>query len=171
MRLIHFAVLAGVLTLAACSDDPEQAAPDASANAGAGAGQGVGQAGLPAPDTIDYFNQVVGDRVFFALDRFDLDAEAQSTLAQQAVWLSQNPNTSVTVEGHADERGTREYNLALGARRANSVRQFLIANGVAANRVETASYGKERPVALCSNESCWSQNRRGVTVVIGAPAS
>jgi peptidoglycan-associated lipoprotein len=109
--------------------------------------------------------------VFFGTDRHDLDAEAQATLRKQAEWLAANPNTSAVIEGHADERGTREYNLALGARRANSARTFLVGQGIDPGRLRTVSYGKERPVALCSDESCWSQNRRAVTVVAGAPVS
>jgi peptidoglycan-associated lipoprotein len=161
------AVLAAV-ALAACADDPP---PDAMSGAGAGAGAGAGSgfAGAPPPDTIEYFNQVVGDRIFFALDEYTLDVEDQDTLRRQAEWLQANQATNVTVEGHADERGTREYNLALGARRANSVREYLVAQGVSPARLQAVSYGKERPVALCSDESCWSQNRRGVSVVTGAP--
>jgi peptidoglycan-associated lipoprotein len=164
------AVLAVVATgaLAGCADDPP---PDAMSGAemGAGAGAGAGFAGAPPPNTIEYFNQVVGDRVFFATDEYTLDAEDQDTLRRQAEWLQANQGTSVTVEGHADERGTREYNLALGARRANSMREYLIAQGVSPGRLQAVSYGKERPVALCSDESCWAQNRRAVSVVTGAP--
>ncbi len=161
-----FAVIA-VVALAGCAD--ETPPPDASAGAG-GAGTGYG-AGQPAPNSIEYFNQVVGDRVFFGTDEYTLDGEDQQTLRRQAEWLQANPGTSATVEGHADERGTREYNLALGARRANSAREFLISQGIAPARLQAVSYGKERPVALCSDESCWSQNRRAVTVVTGAPTS
>jgi peptidoglycan-associated lipoprotein len=152
--------------LAGCADDPP---PDAASGAGADAGAGSGFAGAPPPDTIEYFNQVVGDRVFFGLDEYTLDGEDQDTLRRQAEWLQANAATNVTVEGHADERGTREYNLALGARRANSVREYLVSQGVSPARVQAVSYGKERPIALCSDESCWSQNRRGVSVVTGAP--
>ena len=154
--------------LAGCADDPP---PDAMSGPGAGAGAGVGAgfAGAPPPDTIEYFNQVVGDRVFFATDEYTLDAEDEDTLRRQAQWLQANQGTNLTVEGHADERGTREYNLALGARRANSVREYLAAQGVSPVRLQAVSYGKERPVALCSDESCWAQNRRGVSVVTGAP--
>lgn len=106
-----------------------------------------------------------GDRVLFALDSHSLNGSAQATLQKQAQWLAHFGNVSIVVEGHADERGTREYNLALGDRRANSVRDYLVSLGVSPNRVATVSYGKERPVADCSAESCWSQNRRGVTTV------
>ena len=114
---------------------------------------------------------MVGDRVFFGTDEYTLDAEDQATLRRQAEWLQTNPGTRATVEGHTDERGTREYNLALGARRANSAREFLISQGVSPARLQAVSYGKERPIALCSDESCWSQNRRAVTVVTGSPTS
>ena len=107
----------------------------------------------------------VGDRVFFDTDSSDLSAQARATLDKQAEWLSHYSNYSFTIEGHADERGTREYNIALGARRAQNVRDYLIARGVAAQRMRTISYGKERPVAVCDDISCWSQNRRAVTVL------
>ena len=107
----------------------------------------------------------VGDRVFFGYDRYDLTAEAQHTLELQAAWLKQYPNVALTIEGHCDERGTREYNLALGERRANAVKNYLTALGVAASRVTTISYGKERPAVLGSDEAAWAQNRRGVAIV------
>ena len=168
MKLLTAAMLAAAMAVAGCANDPEPTAPPA--NTGAGANTAA-NAGGPAPNTVEYFNQVVGDRVFFATDQHRLDSEAQATLRRQAQWLQSNPGTSVSIEGHADERGTRQYNLALGARRANSVRRYLIAQGVAANRLRAVTFGKERPVALCSNDSCWSQNRRGVSVVAGAPTS
>jgi peptidoglycan-associated lipoprotein len=107
----------------------------------------------------------VGDRVFFGYDQFDLTAEARATVERQAQWMKTHQNVSVIIEGHCDERGTREYNLALGEKRAASVRNYLIANGVAPNRVQTISYGKERPVILGSDNASWAQNRRGVMVV------
>jgi len=110
----------------------------------------------------------VGDRVFFGFDQFNLNDAARATLGKQAAWLSSNPSVSISIEGHADERGTREYNLALGDRRANSAKDYLVALGVNPNRIKTISYGKERPVALGSNEAAWAQNRRGVTVVNGS---
>lgn len=105
----------------------------------------------------------VGDRVFFATDQASIDGSSRAVLRAQAEWLAQNASTSLVIEGHADERGTREYNLALGARRANAVRDFLISQGVDRARLETISFGKERPVSLCSEESCWSKNRRAVS--------
>jgi len=110
----------------------------------------------------------VGDRVFFDFDKYDLKADARKALEKQAAWMKANPSVTVVVEGHADERGTREYNLALGDRRANSVKDYLGSLGVNPSRVDTISYGKERPVATGSNEAAWSQNRRGVTKVTGA---
>ena len=105
----------------------------------------------------------VGDRVFFETDSSALTAQSQATLDRQVQWLAQYPQYAFTIEGHADERGTREYNLALGARRATAVRDYMIARGIPANRMHTISYGKERPVAVCDDISCWSQNRRAVT--------
>jgi peptidoglycan-associated lipoprotein len=115
--------------------------------------------------TLDDFIANVGDRVFFDVDSSALRADAKARLAQQAAWLKQFTAHTITVEGHADERGTREHNLALGEKRANAVKVFLIANGVAAARITVVSYGKERPLALGANESAWSQNRRAVTVI------
>ena len=113
----------------------------------------------------------VGDRILFVVDQSTLTPEAQDTLRRQAAWLKQYPNVTVQVEGHADERGTREYNIALSARRSTAAREFLVAQGINPSRVSTIAYGKERPVALCDAESCWSQNRRAVTVVTGGAAS
>ncbi len=112
-----------------------------------------------------YFQQAIGDRVLFAVDQSTLDADAQALLAAQAKWLINNPSYTTTIEGHADEQGTREYNLALGARRANAAREYLVTQGVAGNRIKTLSYGKERPIEICSEESCYSRNRRAVTVL------
>ena len=122
--------------------------------------------GPPAtPGSARDFSQNVGDIVYFSSDSSDLTPEAQQTLSNQARWLQQYSQYSVTIEGHADERGTREYNIALGARRATSVRDFLARNGVTGQRLRTLSYGKERPVAVCNDISCWSQNRRAQTVL------
>jgi len=107
----------------------------------------------------------VGDRVFFDTDSSELSAQARATLDKQAQWLSNYNRYAFTIEGHADERGTREYNIALGARRAETVREYLVSRGVSGQRMRTISYGKERPVAVCNDISCWSQNRRAVTVL------
>jgi peptidoglycan-associated lipoprotein len=122
----------------------------------------------PLPGSAEDFRVNVGDTVHFALDQYAIQEADRATLQKQATWLNQYPNVRVTVEGHADERGTREYNLALGARRANSVKEYLVSLGVANARVDTISYGKERPMCTESNEGCWAQNRRGITVVAGA---
>ena len=117
------------------------------------------------PTSPAYFRESIGDRVLFAVDQSTLDDAARATLAGQARWLAANPEYSAVVEGHADEQGTREYNLALGARRANAAQEFLLSQGVAAGRVTTVSYGKERPVEICSDEACYTRNRRAVTVL------
>ena len=166
--LLALALAAG---LAACASDPDAAA-SVGPRDGAGGPANGGVSGAPLdPRSEEYFRVTVGDRVFFATDSASLDSAARETLTAQAAWLRQNPGTRVVIEGHADERGTRAYNLALGARRAQAARDFLLTQGVPAGRMDTVSFGKERPVALCSNESCWSQNRRAVTVVAGAPSS
>ncbi|MCU4654480.1 peptidoglycan-associated lipoprotein Pal [Roseibacterium sp. SDUM158016] len=141
---------------------------------GAGAG-GVGADGLAGsasdPRSPAYFNTVVGDRVLFAVDQSTLGASAMATLDQQATWLLSNPEYSALIEGHADEQGTREYNLALGARRASAVRDYLVAQGVPDARLRTISYGKERPIEICSEEACYMQNRRAVTVISAGPGA
>jgi peptidoglycan-associated lipoprotein len=121
--------------------------------------------GAAAPGSQQDFVINVGDRVFFETDQTDLTGQARSTLDKQAQWLQQYGNYSFTIEGHADERGTREYNIALGARRAQNVRDYLASRGINPGRMRTVSYGKERPVAVCNDISCWSQNRRAVTVL------
>jgi len=123
------------------------------------------------PGSLQEFANTVGDRVFFDTDSTELNAAGQATLDKQAAWLVRYPRYTFTVEGHADERGTREYNFALGARRAETVKDYLIAKGVAPARMKTISFGKERPVAVCNDISCWSQNRRAVTVLAGAAGS
>jgi len=158
-------LLISAVALAACNN------PDRFGSAGAAGGFGAGgieQSALGNPNdprSIAYFNQSVGDKVLFAVDQSSLTLEARNILSGQALWLMQNPQHSAIIEGHADEQGTREYNLALGARRANSVQEFLISQGVAPNRLRTVSYGKERPLEVCSSEVCYAQNRRSVTVL------
>ena len=112
-----------------------------------------------------YFQQTVGDRVLFAVDQSTLDTQSRLVLDGQANWLAANPDYTAVIEGHADEQGTREYNLALGARRANAVHEYLVARGIDANRLRVVSYGKERPLELCSDEACYAKNRRAVTVL------
>lgn len=155
------AAMGALVALAACTN-PEDLGDGNSVDLnGAGAGSGlVGDPTSPA-----YFSQAIGDRVLFAVDQSTLGPEAQATLGAQAQWLLTNTDYTATIEGHADEQGTREYNLALGARRANAAREFLISRGVAGSRLKTVSYGKERPIEICSDEACYSKNRRAVTVL------
>ncbi len=129
---------------------------------------GLNGAGAATPGSAQDFTVNVGDRIFFDTDSTSIRADASQTLDRQAQWLARYPNYAITVEGHADERGTREYNLALGARRASATKEYLASRGVPAGRMKTISYGKERPVASCDDISCWSQNRRAVTVLNGA---
>jgi peptidoglycan-associated lipoprotein len=145
-------VLAAALAISACANKPED---NAQANA----------AGMATPGSQQDFVVNVGDRVFFETDQTELTPQSRATLDKQAQWLTNYSQYAFTIEGHADERGTREYNIALGARRAQSVRDYLISRGIQANRMRTISYGKERPVAVCNDISCWSQNRRAVTVL------
>jgi peptidoglycan-associated lipoprotein len=151
------------LAMGACARNPS----DANANAQSGFGAG----GAAVAGSQQDFVVNVGDRVFFDSDSSELNPTAVATLDKQATWLNQYTRYSFTVEGHADERGTREYNFALGARRGEAVKSYLSAKGVSAARMRTISYGKERPVAVCDNISCWSQNRRSVTVLGGGPTS
>jgi peptidoglycan-associated lipoprotein len=153
-------VLSVALLLGACAKSPN--------GEPGGLGLGVGQNGAAVPGSSQDFVVNVGDRVFFETDSTDLTAQSRATLDKQAQWLNQYSRYTFTVEGHADERGTREYNIALGARRAAVVHDYLASRGVAANRMKTISYGKERPVATCDDISCWSQNRRAVTVIDNA---
>lgn len=159
------AILILPLALAACTD------PARLGGFGGGAGTvtpgtGTDALGDPSnPTSVAYFQQSVGDRVFFAVDQSTLSPEAEATLTAQANWLMDNPSYVALIEGHADEQGTREYNLALGARRAASAEEFLVTRGVAPNRVSTVTYGKERPVEICSDERCYAANRRAVTVL------
>ena len=146
------AVLAAALTISACASQP---ADNAQASA----------AGQATPGSQQDFVVNVGDRVFFETDSSELTPQSRSTLDKQAQWLTNYNQYAFTIEGHADERGTREYNIALGARRAQTARDYLISRGIQANRMRTISYGKERPVAVCNDISCWSQNRRAVTVL------
>ncbi len=163
MRLKMISALAAALLLAACASDEAAQSGNAAAG-GSTTTDGISQ-GAVTPGSAEDFQQNVGDRVFFETDRYDLSAEAQSQLQKQAAWLQQYPAATVTVEGHCDERGTREYNLALGERRANAVANYLTALGIDAGRLSVISYGKERPECTDSNEGCWAQNRRGVTSV------
>jgi peptidoglycan-associated lipoprotein len=156
-----------LVSLAACSSD-EDAAVDTSMSGLQGdqmAANGTAPVNGVVPGTQQDLVVNIGDRVFFGYDQSDVASEGQATLARQVAWLKQYPSVSVTIEGHADERGTREYNLALGERRAAAVKSFLLSQGIDASRINTISYGKERPAVTESTPSGWAQNRRAVTVV------
>ena len=172
MRTKFYSILAAVVLLSAC----ETASEGDSTSSGAGTTTSKPAPSTSAPavavKTVKAGSQEdlvinVGDRVFFGFDQFSLSNDARSSLDKQAAWLKANPGVTIRVEGHCDERGTREYNLALGERRANAVKDYLSANGVNTDRIVTISWGKEKPVANGSNEAAWRQNRRGVTRVIG----
>lgn len=174
MRVRKFLMVAGMaLALAACSSN-DDAATDVgqvqiggqdSMTAGALDGAGANNQYGPVPGSQQDLVVNIGDRVFFGYDRFDVSPEAQQILRGQADWMNRYPNVNLTIEGHADERGTREYNLALGERRANSVKNYLTGLGVAPTRINVVSYGKERPAVMGSSAEAWAQNRRGVSVV------
>ena len=163
-------LLVAALGAGACTN-ADRFAGDGAGGAGAGMGAGSGiDSGITPGSAFDpaspaYFSQTVGDRVLFAVDQSTLSPTAQTTLDGQAQWLLTNSDYLAVVEGHADEQGTREYNLALGARRANSVMEYLIARGVPQSRLKFVSYGKERPIEICSEEACYAKNRRAVTII------
>lgn len=154
-----------VIALAACSKKPPEELPPAPVDNST-------PAPPPAPSgpvkgsQEDFLASVSSDRVLFGTDEFDIDAQDQATLQSQAQWLQANPTVRVTIEGHCDERGTRDYNLALGEKRANSAKNYLASIGIDSSRITTISYGKERPAAMGSDESAWAQNRRAVTVTV-----
>jgi len=160
-------VMAAVASLAACASRPE---PTPTGPTGPTTPP-VTQPSGPTPGSVEDFRVSVGDRVFFGYDRFDLSAEARSVLERQAAWLRQYPNVRVLVAGNCDERGTREYNLALGARRAAAARDYLVSLGVAQDRIETVSYGKERPLDARANEEAWSVNRNAHTNIVSGAVS
>ncbi|WP_414819851.1 peptidoglycan-associated lipoprotein Pal [Sphingomonas sp. Root710] len=167
MRIALVSALA--LSVAACSKKKVEELPPAPP---AAAPAPAPEAPPPAPTTTtvpgsraDFLEQAGTDTIHFGTDLYDIDAESQAILTKQAAWLTKFPNVAVTIEGHADERGTREYNLALGDRRANAAKNYLVNAGIAASRLSVISYGKERPVATGSDEASWAQNRRAVTVV------
>ncbi|MCI4590961.1 peptidoglycan-associated lipoprotein Pal [Sphingobium sp. BYY-5] len=169
MKLSRTLVMAtAIIALAACSKKPPAQLPPAPG----GTGDVTTPTGPSTPSgpvkgsQQDFIASVASDRIFFGLDQYDVDAEDQATLQSQAAWLQQNPTVRVTIEGHADERGTRDYNIALGERRANAAKNYLASLGIDSGRITTVSYGKERPAALGSDEAAWAQNRRAVTVTI-----
>lgn len=161
-KITSLVLIVCAVALSACTN------PERFGKGGAGGPGGIsaGALGDPSdPNSVAYFNQTIGDTVHFAVDQHTLTPEAMQILTQQAVWLNQHPGYTAIIEGHADEQGTREYNIALSDRRANAVKAFLVSQGVLASRLQTIPYGKERPLAICSDESCYAQNRRAVTVV------
>ncbi len=171
---MRFKLVTLVLTgfaLAACSSP----SVDMSSSGGMGGSSSTGmmsdRVGGLGPGSSEDFTVNVGDRVFFALDRFQLSSEARDTLEKQSDWLRRYPDVVITIAGHTDERGTREYNLALGEKRASAVKNYLVALGVDPNRIKTLTYGKERPVDPRSYEEAWSRNRRGVTLLDGTTVS
>ena len=166
MRNIILA-LATVATLAACASrpDPTPTGPTGPTT------PPVTQPSGPTPGSVEDFRVSVGDRVFFGYDRFDLSTEARAVLERQAAWLRRYPNVRVLVAGNCDERGTREYNLALGARRAAAARDFLVSLGIGGGRIESVSYGKERPLDARANEEAWSVNRNAHTQIVSGAVS
>jgi peptidoglycan-associated lipoprotein len=158
-----------LVATAACSKKRPEVLPPAPGEAPPAYSGGTGQTGgaVVPGSAADFKRSVTSDTVNFGLDMYDIDAQARAILDTQAEWLARYPNVNITIEGHCDERGTREYNLALGDRRANAAKNYLVARGVSAARINTISYGKERPAALGSDEESWAQNRRAVTVVVG----
>lgn len=154
-------MLVAALGLAGCSTSPW----DDSALGNTGGAGDLGSNLDPASPA--YFQETIGDRVLFLVDQSTLNPAAEAILQGQARWLTANADYTVTIQGHADEQGTREYNLALGARRANSAREYLISQGIAGSRIDVVSFGKERPLEICSAESCYAKNRRAVTVLAG----
>ncbi|MGH1367197.1 MAG: peptidoglycan-associated lipoprotein Pal [Maritimibacter sp.] len=155
-------MMVGALALTACDKNKQfETGPDA-LNAGT---TEITPGSASDPNAPAYFQQTIGDRILFAVDQSVLSPQAQELVAQQAAWLMANPDYAAIIEGHADEQGTTEYNIALGARRASAVQAYLIDRGVAPNRLKTVSYGKERPLEICSDETCYAKNRRAVTVL------
>lgn len=177
MRTKILSMAAALLLVAACATDPEaqsstsgegasKSTGASSASSGSVASNSGSTVSAPAPGSAEEFI-TIGDRVYFDFNKAEVRTSDAATLNDQAAWLKKYPNITIVVEGHCDERGTREYNLALGERRANAIKEYLVSRGVSASRVDTISYGKERPAVLGSNESAWQQNRRGVSIVKG----
>ncbi len=162
-------VMAG-LALSACSS-PDRFGDEYANGAGTSGSAGAMAGSAQDPRSPLYFQQTIGDRVLFAVDQSTLSPTATATLDGQAQWLATNVEYNAIIEGHADEQGTRQYNIALGARRANAVQEYLISKGVSPARLKVISYGKERPLEICSEEACYAKNRRAVTVISAVPTS
>jgi peptidoglycan-associated lipoprotein len=167
MRVRSFMLIAATALLAACASEPEEFSATPSAGSPAGSGSSGNLAALPAqdPTSQEWLIENVGDRVFFEFDQSDLSPQSQETVEKLVAWMQSYPDVTLTLEGHADERGTREYNLALGDRRANAVRRYMEALGMDGARLSVISYGNEQPEVVGSNELAWSRNRRAVFVV------
>lgn len=164
------------LSVAACTNPDRFGAGDGAGGGdpfanGANGANGALAGSASDPSSPAYFQQAVGDRVLFAVDQSSLTPEGRATLDGQAIWLLQNADYTAVIEGHADEQGTREYNLALGARRADAARAYLVGQGVQSSRLQVVSFGKERPIEVCSEEACYAKNRRAVTVLAGGLSS
>lgn len=159
-------LIVGCMSMAACTNAGRFGADDGGAGA-FDANAGVVPGGAGDPTSTVYFQQAVGDRVLFLVDQSSLTEVGRATLDGQATWLMTNSDYTAIVEGHADEQGTREYNIALGSRRADAARSYLISKGVPSSRLQIVSYGKERPIEVCSEEACYAKNRRAVTVLAG----
>ena len=170
-RSLKFACLSAALILGACTHKQEAANTAPPPAPPPPVAQPAPVTSSIIPGSAEDFRVNVGDTVHFAFDQYNVEENDKAILSRQAAWLAKYPSVRVTVEGHCDERGTREYNLALGARRANAVKEFLVSQGVSTARLETVSYGKERPICTQSDESCWQQNRRGVTAITGGANS
>ena len=168
MNFVRASFVLALVVVSACSNNNAGRWASGGTDDGANGANGYAQGSASDPASPAYFQQTVGDRVYFTVDQSAVDDSARVVLAAQAEWLAQNADYNVTIEGHADEQGTREYNLALGARRANAAREYLVSMGVSADRIQTVSYGKERPAELCSAESCYAMNRRAVSVINNA---
>ncbi|NRB04001.1 MAG: peptidoglycan-associated lipoprotein Pal [Rhodobacteraceae bacterium] len=165
-RSLFAGLIVTAMALGACTNPGFLGDDDGfAANSGTGGAPATGLGDASDPTSAAFFQQSVGDRVFFEVDQSTLTADGRFTLDGQAGWLMANPDYTAVIEGHADEQGTREYNLALGARRADAARAYLLSKGVPAGRLQTVSYGKERPIEVCSDENCYSKNRRAVTVL------
>jgi peptidoglycan-associated lipoprotein len=173
MKFLPMTLLVAAVALSACTN-PNRFGDEGMGSGNPAVGQPLGgmvPGSASDPRSPAYFNQTVGDRVLFNVDQSTLTDIGRSTLDGQAQWLMTNSDYQAVIEGHADEQGTREYNLALGARRANAAQEYLVSRGVPASRLRVVSYGKERPIEICSSESCYAKNRRAVTVLAGGQTS
>ena len=172
-HLLRLLALSALIFVTACSNPGRFGGFGGFGGDGALDPNAAGNGADPASDPTSpaFFSQTIGDRVLFAVDQSTLSPEAQSILEQQAVWLMTNADYEAIIEGHADEQGTREHNLGLGAKRANAVKEYLVTQGVAASRLATVTYGKERPIEICSEEVCYAKNRRAVTVITATAGS